>query len=135
MSPLLDKEGGNINVSTNLIVEGDIISDGNGEIVDSKNKGYYQSYESLLKNYPTASAGDIAFVGVNYPYAIYQWDADNAKWADTGQTGGQNNIPLGDYYTKSETMAAIDAYHVILSQEAYDALEEKEDKLYFTFED
>ena len=135
VSPLLDKEGGNINVSTNLIVEGDIISDGSGEIVDSKNKGYYQSYESLAKNYPTASAGDIAFVGVNYPYAIYQWDADNAKWADTGQTGGQNNIPLGDYYTKNETMAAIDAYHVILSQEAYDALEEKEDKLYFTFED
>lgn len=135
VSPLLDKEGGNINVSTNLIVEGDIISDGSGEIVDSKNKGYYQSYESLVKNYPTASAGDIAFVGVNYPYAIYQWDADNAKWADTGQTGGQNNIPLGDYYTKNETMAVIDAYHVILSQEAYDALEEKEDKLYFTFED
>lgn len=135
VSPLLDKEGGNINVSTNLIVEGDIISDGSGEIVDSKNKGYYQSYESLVKNYPTASAGDIAFVGVNYPYAIYQWDADNAKWADTGQTGGQNNIPLGDYYTKKETMEVIDAYHVILSQEAYDALEEKEDKLYFTFED
>lgn len=135
VSPLLDKEDGNINVSTNLVVEGDIISGGNGEIVDSKNKGYYQSYESLAKNYPTASAGDIAFVGVNYPYAIYQWDADNAKWADTGQTGGQNNIPLGDYYTKNETMAVIDAYHVILSQEAYDALEEKEDKLYFTFED
>lgn len=135
VSPLLDKEDGNINVSTNLIVEGDIISSGNGEIVDSKNKGYYQSYEALAKNYPTASAGDIAFVGVNYPYAIYQWDADNAKWTDTGQTGGQNNIPLGDYYTKKETIEVIDAYHVILSQEAYDALEEKEDKLYFTFED
>lgn len=97
-----------------------------------KNKGYFATAESLVASYPTASAGSIAYVGSSYPYAIYVW---NGSWVDSGETGGNENVSLGDYYTKEETKEVIEDFHVFLSQEAYDALETKEDKLYFCYEE
>lgn len=97
-----------------------------------KNKGYFATAESLVNSYPTASAGSIAYVGSSYPYAIYMW---NGSWVDSGETGGNENVGFGDYYTKEETKEVIEDFHVFLSQEAYDALETKEDKLYFCYEE
>lgn len=97
-----------------------------------KNKGYFASAESLVNAYPTASAGSIAYVGSSYPYAIYMW---NGSWVDSGETGGDESVELGDYYTKEETKEVVEDFHVFLSQEAYDALETKEDKLYFCYEE
>lgn len=97
-----------------------------------KNKGYFATAESLVNSYPTASAGSIAYVGSSYPYAIYMW---NGSWVDSGETGGNENVALGDYYTKEETKEVVEDFHVFLSQEAYDALETKEDKLYFCYEE
>lgn len=97
-----------------------------------KNKGYFATAESLVSAYPTASAGSIAYVGSSYPYAIYAW---NGSWVDSGETGGDVNVELGDYYTKEETKDAIEDFHVFLTQEAYDALETKEEKLYFCYEE
>lgn len=97
-----------------------------------KNKGYFASAESLVNAYPTASAGSIAYVGSSYPYAIYMW---NGSWVDSGETGGDESVPLGDYYTKEETARVVEDYHTVLTQEEYDNLGSYEDKLYFCTED
>lgn len=121
-------------VSNDMYVEGDISSAGIGT-QDTKNKGYFRTAEDLTLNYPIAYAGCIAYVGLTYPYAIYVWDVDTETWVDSGQTGGQENVPLGDYYTKAETHDAIKSEYVVLTQEEYDALAVKEDKLYFIYEE
>jgi hypothetical protein len=97
-----------------------------------KNKGYFATAESLVNAYPTASAGSIAYVGSSYPYAIYVW---NGSWVDSGETGGDESVPLGDYYTKEETARVVEDYHTVLTQEEYDNLGSYEDKLYFCTED
>lgn len=97
-----------------------------------KNKGYFATAESLVSAYPTASAGSIAYVGSSYPYAIYTW---NGSWVDSGETGGDESVPLGDYYTKEETHEAIKDEYEVIPQEVYDSLENKEEKLYFCYEE
>lgn len=98
-----------------------------------KNKGYFASAESLISAYPSASAGSIAYVGSSYPYTIYTWN-DNA-WVNSGETGGDESVNLGNYYTKEETERVVEEYHTVLTQEQYDSLSSYEDKLYFCTED
>jgi hypothetical protein len=100
-----------------------------------KNKGYFSSSNALIRAYPYASDGCIAYVGTSYPYTIYVWSKAANTWVNSGQTGGDVNVELGDYYTKEETKDAIEDFHVFLTQEAYDALETKEEKLYFCYEE
>lgn len=100
-----------------------------------KNKGYFATAESLASTYPTASVGSKAYVGTSYPYAIYVWDATTNAWIDSGETGGDETVDLGGYYTKEETHEAIKGEYEVLPQEVYDALTEKEDKLYFCYEE
>lgn len=100
-----------------------------------KNKGYFTTAEALRDAHPTATAGTKAYVGTSFPYSIYVWSTTVNAWVDTTLKGGDETVPLGDYYTKEQTQEVIDDYHVILSQEEYDALEVKEDKLYFTYEE
>ena len=66
----------------------------------TRNKGYFSSEDALKSAYPTASDGDIAYVGSNYPYQIWKWNG--TAWTNSGQTGGDESVNLGDYYTKSE---------------------------------
>ena len=98
-----------------------------------KNKGYFVSANALKTAYPTATAGSKAYVGTTYPYSIYLWSTTANAWVDSTLKGGEETVPLGDYYTKEQTQEVIDEYHVVLSQEEYDALEVKENKLYFTY--
>lgn len=100
-----------------------------------KNKGYFASASALASAYPVASDGCIAYVGASYPYTIYVWSKAANTWLNSGKTGGDVNVELGDYYTKEETKDAIEDFHVFLTQEAYDALETKEEKLYFCYEE
>lgn len=97
-----------------------------------KNKGYFATAESLVASYPTASAGSIAYVGASYPYAIYVW---NGSWTNSGETGGDESVNLGDYYTKEETHEAIKDEYEVIPQEVYDSLENKEEKLYFCYDE
>lgn len=97
-----------------------------------KNKGYFATAESLVSAYPTASAGSIAYVGSSYPYAIYVW---NGSWVDSGETGGDESVDLGGYYTKEETHEAIKDEYEVIPQEVYDSLENKEEKLYFCYDE
>lgn len=100
-----------------------------------KNKGYFTSVEALASAYPTSTVGSIAYVGRAYPYAIYIWDTTTKAWVDSGETGGGEAFATEDYYTKEETRKVVEDYHVVLTQEEYDSLEIKEDKLYFCTED
>lgn len=100
-----------------------------------KNKGYFSSSNALITAYPSASDGCIAYVGTSYPYTIYVWSKAANTWVNSGQTGGDVNVELGDYYTKQETHDAIKDEYEVLPQEAYDALDSKEEKLYFCYEE
>jgi hypothetical protein len=68
-----------------------------------KTCGYFSTLEALQQAYPKAGAGSKAYVGASYPYAIYLWDDSALAWVDSGATGGEENVELGDYYTKDET--------------------------------
>lgn len=68
-----------------------------------KNVGYFSTVDALREAYPIASAGVKAYVGATYPFAIYLWDANTSTWVDSGKTGGEESVNLGDYYTKEET--------------------------------
>lgn len=98
-----------------------------------KNKGYFKTLADLNAAHPSATAGSRAYVGSTYPYSIYLWE--NGQWRDSGDTGGDENLQLGDYYTKEETDALIESRYEIISQEEYDGLQAKEDKLYFCYEE
>ena len=101
-----------------------------------KNKGYFATVNALTSAYPIGSVGSRAYVGVNYPYAIYVWDVATNSWLNSGELGGDESIPLSDYTTKDETIEMIEDYHIVLSESAYEALETKEEgKLYFTYEE
>lgn len=98
-----------------------------------KNKGYFATAESLITSYPIGSAGSIAYVGSSYPYAIYTWNG--VTWVDSGETGGDETVDLSGYYTKEETREAIKDEYEVIPQEVYNALENKEEKLYFCYEE
>lgn len=98
-----------------------------------KNKGYFKTFFDLTEAYPTASAGSKAYVGLNYPYAIYLWNVENNTWEDSGEVGGEDNVNFDNYYTKEETRIIIEEQYEILSQEEYNNLEVKENKLYFCY--
>lgn len=98
-----------------------------------KHKGYFKSLPALQAAYPTASLGSLAYVGTYYPFSIFHWDG--AAWVTDGTTGGDENLDLSQYYTKEETLEAIEESKEVLSQAAYDALGTYEDKLYFCTEE
>ena len=123
------------------------------DAIEDKNKGYYSSVEILTTLHTKPTAGSRAYVGTNYPYSIYTYDTTFKRWVDTGEVGGDENVPLGEYYTKNTT----DAYFVskediknypttdevediinggfsVISLEEYENLSTKENKLYFCFE-
>lgn len=100
-----------------------------------KNKGYFASAEALASAYPTGSAGSIAYVGTSYPYAIYKWNPATLSWVNSGATGGDESVSLGDYYTKAEIHEAIKDEYEVLSEAAYESLVTKEEKLYFCYEE
>lgn len=67
-----------------------------------KNKGYHKTLTALKTAYPTAVSGSIAYVGVSYPYSIYEWDTATSSWVATGSTGGDVSVDLSQMYTKEE---------------------------------
>ena len=75
--------------------------------VTTRDKGYYQTIESLTAAHPTASVGSRAFVGYVAPYAVYVWDKATSKWVDTGETITDATLDLGDYYTKEDVDSLI----------------------------
>lgn len=66
----------------------------------TKNKGYFKNDTLLKQTYKTATVGDIAYVGTSYPYQIWEWNG--ATWANSGATGGSENVNLNGYTTKEE---------------------------------
>ena len=72
-----------------------------------KNIGYFATVDALREAYPIASAGAKAYVGSDYPYAIYLRDATTSAWVDSGETGGEESVNLGDYYKKDEVDAIV----------------------------
>ena len=63
------------------------------------NKGYYATGEALEAAWPSAQAGDIAYVGTAAPYAVWKWNG--SAWADSGEEYTPS-FSLGDYYTKRD---------------------------------
>jgi hypothetical protein len=63
--------------------------------VNVRSKGYFRSLDALIAAYPTGVVGDRAYVGINTPYSIYEWDG--TQWYNTGELGGGDvsNITTG----------------------------------------
>ena len=144
----VDREmsGTSVNPVQNMVIKDYIDS------IEDKNKGYYSTVESLTKLHPDPRKGSRAYVGDSYPYAIYVWNDVDCVWEDSGETGGTETVPLGEYYKMNQ----VDAYFVSkeeltnyatteqirelikeeftpISKEDYDNLHVKEDKLYFVY--
>lgn len=62
-----------------------------------RNKGYFSSEAALKSAVPTATKGDKAYVGSTYPYQIWTWNG--SAWTNSGSTGGEEYVNLGDYHT------------------------------------
>ena len=109
------------------------------EKATSKNKGYFKTVDKLRDAYPTAPVGSIAYVGSSYPFVIWVWNDETKEWKDSGEIGGDEGVDLDDYYTKSVVDDKVDAVRNlvdnVMSETEYEALEVKEDKFYFTFEE
>ena len=72
----------------------------------TRNKGYFSTEADLKSAFTTANVGDIAYVGGAYPYKIWKWNG--SAWADSGQYGGDEQVNLGNYYTKAEADEKVD---------------------------
>lgn len=66
----------------------------------TRNKGYFRNDTLLKQTYATAQIGDIAYVGTTYPYQIWEWDGSG--WANSGATGGGDEVNLADYLISEE---------------------------------
>ena len=64
-----------------------------------KNCGYYSTVAALREAYSTASAGAKAYVGDNFPYAIYLWDSAINDWRDSGEVGGTEDVTMNNSIT------------------------------------
>lgn len=70
--------------------------------VTTRNKGYFSSSDKLLEAYPSAHEGDIAYVKRSGYTPFERWRWNGAAWEGTGESGGNDNVSLGDYYTQAE---------------------------------
>lgn len=66
----------------------------------TRNKGYFATDAELKDSHPTASVGDIAYVGTSYPYQIWKWNG--TIWVYSNAVGGSETVNLGDYYTRDD---------------------------------
>lgn len=95
-----------------------------------KNKGYFKSVEQLQTAIPNPSSGSKAYVGTNYPYAIYT--VEDGAWVDSGETGGDESLDLTQYYTIEEAKAmfvsstTVRGINTEYTQEQLDQMEEGE---------
>lgn len=113
--------------------------------IKSKAKGYFLTEDKLKKAYPESDEGSKAYVGRNYPYAIYLYDTEQGGWYDTKQTGGDEQFNAGDFYSKmeidqknaelDERLKVLEERDVFLSVDAFESIEPEDDKLYFIFEE
>lgn len=55
--------------------------------------------------YPSAHVGDYAYIGTAYPFYIWKWNG--SSWGNTGNTGGDQDVNLENYYNKTDTDAKL----------------------------
>ena len=79
-----------------------------------KNKGFFLSVESLKEAYPSASLGDIAYIGISSPYDVWIWDGNN--WVFSTQKEGGLNVPLNDYYSKLDLDKKNESIQIYLNE-------------------
>ena len=137
----LQKFEGEVDINEELHVGGDATFNGNVRIkgtayatrVKQPNMGLFASLQALQKAYPNPSVGMWAAVGNSIPSPIYRCEKEG-EWKATGEIGGIDPVELNDYYTKEEADKAIRDYHQVLTEEEYEALDKKEDILYFVLD-
>lgn len=68
----------------------------------------FSSTTEASKYITSPYVGQLVLIGSTIPAPIYRWNG--SSWIDTGQTGGSAEVPLSNYYTKSE----IDARYTVI---------------------
>lgn len=132
---------GEVDIHDDLHVGGEAVFNGEVRVkgslhataVKQPNMGLFASLQALQKAYPKPEVGMWATVGNTIPSPIYRCD-EVGTWSATGEVGGIDEVELNNYYTKQEANALMDDYHQVITEEEYESLETKEDKLYFVVE-
>jgi hypothetical protein len=132
---------GEVDVHDDLHVGGEAVFNGDVRVkgflhataVKQPNMGLFASLQALQTAYPKPEVGMWATVGNTIPSPIYRCDVEGV-WRATGEVGGVDRVELNDYYTKREADELMEDFHEIISEETYQGLEKKEEKLYFIYE-
>ena len=60
----------------------------------------FSSVSEAKENITSPYVGQLVLIGSTIPAPIYRWNG--SSWANTGQTGGSAEVPLSNYYTKTD---------------------------------
>lgn len=82
----------------------------------TKNKGYFSSSDKLLEAYPSAHEGDIAYVKQSGYTPFERWKWNGTAWVGTGESGGNDNVTLGDYYNRTEVDKKLEDTDEVISE-------------------
>ena len=100
----------------------------------TKGKGLFATLAALQAAVPNPQVGDWAAVGSSFPAELYVCNTAGT-WTDSEETVSAGDVDLSGYTTKNDVLALIEQKHVLLTEEAYDALEEvDENTIYMTYE-
>lgn len=66
----------------------------------TRNKGFFSDDNALKAAFPTAYAGDYAYVGTANPYQTWLWK--DSAWVKLNDDAGHVEVELGNYYTSEE---------------------------------
>ncbi len=60
----------------------------------------FSSTTEASKYITSPYVGQLVLIGSTIPAPIYRWNG--SSWGNTGQTGGSAEVPLSNYYTKTD---------------------------------
>lgn len=110
---------GSLIVERNLTVGGTL----RAQRIDLPDKGLYPTIEALRRAVPFPKVGYWAAVGTALPAELWAC-AEDGVWSNTGSIYNGGDIDLAEYASSEN----------LLTEEEYEAIPEKEDRFYFTYE-
>lgn len=111
---------GSLVVESNLSVGGTI----RAKRIVQPDKGLWPTIEALRKSIPSPEKGYWAAVGNSFPAELWVCEEEGV-WSNSGTTYEGGKVNLSDYASSEN----------ILSEEEYEAIANKEDRFYFTYEE
>jgi hypothetical protein len=119
-TPKISEVLGSLIVERNLTIGGTL----RAQRVDLPDKGLYPTIEALRQAIPFPEVGYWAAVGNTFPAELWVC-AEQGVWSHTHTTYNGGDVDLTDYASSEN----------LLTEAEYEAIPEKEDRFYFTYEE